>query len=435
VSEIETMRKPVVRPDFVPLDAYVSPKYVELERQKLWPKTWLLACREAEVEAVGQYVTFDIGLESILIVRSDESTVRAFYNVCQHRGRRLKDDYCGMTGKQVVCNFHGWRYRLDGELLHIVSADDWVGCSSFDPADLGLKPVKIDTWGGWIFVSMDPDIEPLLDYLAPIPAMTRPFEFEKLRIGWHKVVVVPCNWKVVVDAFSEGYHGYATHRTITEPMPSPSRAFGRHDASYYPHRASVPDSVADLRQITAAHEWTMVKMAHCISTPDSARAAERLKSLPDGMTNVQIYDKWLEYYRELIEQKGAEWPQGLTREFLSDTPADWHIFPNCTAVPAIDGILWHRMRPNGDDHTTAIWDIWSLVRPAPGDEAAQRELFPSVEQFKGQNEFLEEDFSNMGAVQKGMQSRGFGGARTNPVQEVTVSHFHETLYQYLYDRT
>jgi hypothetical protein len=91
------------------------------------------------------------------------------------------------------------------------------------------------------------------------------------------------------------------------------------------------------------------------------------------------------------------------------------------------------MRPNGDDPNSCIWDIWSLERYPPGREPDVRhEFFASREAFKGQNRFLEEDFSNMQLVQKGMQSRSFRGGRTNPVQELTVSNFHKVLYEYLF---
>jgi phenylpropionate dioxygenase-like ring-hydroxylating dioxygenase large terminal subunit len=436
VSKIEINRKPEVRPDFVPVDAYVSREYVELEKQRLWPRTWLLACREEEVENVGDYVTFDIADESILILRSDQDTVSAFYNVCQHRGRRLKDDYSGNTGKQLVCGFHGWRYRLSGEVLHIVDEQDWAPCPQFQKEKLGLKPVRMETWGGWIFVSMDPDIEPLADYLAPIPEMTGGYEFEKLRIGWHQAIIVPCNWKVVVDAFNEAYHAWATHSTSgSTKSPSWTAAHGKHGTFTNVFMGDVPDDRADIRQgLLGLQKW-QVERAKCMATPESIKAAERVQDLPEGTPNRQIYDTWLKHYQELMEAKGSEWPKGLTREYLASKPTDWHIFPNSTVVPAIDAVLWHRMRPWGDDPAMCIWDIWSLDRLPAGTPRAQRQFFPAAADFKGQNPFLEEDFSNMQAVQKGMLSRGFEGARTSPVQEVSVSNFHKTLYDYLHGRS
>ena len=244
---IDIKRKPEVRPDFVPVDAYVSRDYVELEKERLWPKTWLLACREEEVENVGDYVTFDIADELIIILRSSEDRVEAFYNVCQHRGRRLKDDYGGNTGKQIVCNFHGWRYRLTGEVMHVPEAQDWAICPQFKKDELGLKPVRVDTWGGWVWVTMDPDIEPLLDYLSPVPEALAPYEFENHRIAWHQAVVVNCNWKVTVDAFNEAYHAHATHSVVTQPSGGTTKAHGRHGEVILGFIGAVPDEILDVR--------------------------------------------------------------------------------------------------------------------------------------------------------------------------------------------
>jgi phenylpropionate dioxygenase-like ring-hydroxylating dioxygenase large terminal subunit len=434
MSVIEISRKPQVRPDFVPVDAYVLREYVELEKQRLWPKTWLLACREEEVEEVGDYVTFDIADESILILRSDKDTVGAFYNVCQHRGRRLKDDYSGNAGKQLVCGFHGWRYLLSGEVLHIVDEQDWAACPQFEKDKLGLKPVRMETWGGWIFVSMDPDIEPLADYLGPIPRMNAAVELEKLRIAWHQAVVVPCNWKVVVDAFNESYHAFATHSRVETPTGGYTKAYGRHGSFTVPFLGDVPDEYGDIRKgLLTLNRWQVAE-AHCMSTKESLRAAEIVQDLPEGTSNAAIYDRWLEMLGQFVREKGAEWPAGLTRQAISGNHTDWHIFPNSTFVPTPDATLWHRMRPWGDDPAMCVWDIWSLDRLPPGTPRAQRQFFPTAAAYKGQNPFLEEDFSNMEAVQKGMLSRGFEGGRTSPLQEISVSNFHRTLYDYLHDK-
>jgi phenylpropionate dioxygenase-like ring-hydroxylating dioxygenase large terminal subunit len=435
MSVIDLTRKPEVRSDFVPVDAYVSREYAELERQRLWPRTWLLACREEEVEDVGDFVRFDIADESILIVRSDADTVKAFYNVCQHRGRQLKDEYSGNAGKQFACNFHGWRYRLSGEVVHISHEEDWAGCPQFRKEALGLKPVRLETWGGWIFISMDPDIEPLLDYLSPIPAALAPFEFEKLRIGWRQSVVVRCNWKVTVDAFNEAYHAFHTHEAVKADIYSGTRAHGRHGAVLLPFFGSVPDDVADVREAILDQQRWQVSEAKCMATKGSILAAEQLQSLPKGTPNAEICRQWLANFRQIIEASGASWPSGLTSEFMAQTPGFWHVFPNTTFVPSVDAVLWHRMRPWGEDPACSVWDVWSLERPVPGDHRrAPLEFFPDAPSYRGQNPFLEGDISNMEAVQRGMRSRGFAGARTNPVQEITVSNFHRVLYDYLHTR-
>ena len=102
----------VVRDDFVPKQPYYEARYVDLEKQRLWPMVWQVACRAEEIPSPGDYVTYQIADESIIVLREDESTLKAYYNVCQHRGRRLTDG-CG-NAKNFYCRFHGWRWNLDG---------------------------------------------------------------------------------------------------------------------------------------------------------------------------------------------------------------------------------------------------------------------------------------------------------------------------------
>jgi hypothetical protein len=133
-----------------------------------------------------------------------------------------------------------------------------------------------------------------------------------------------------------------------------------------------------------------------------------------------------------MERRGIVWPEGLTLEAWAAAGLDWHIFPNSIVLPTFDGALWYRMRPNGDDHDSSIVDIWSLGRFAPGAEPeVQQEIFDGFEAFRGQCEFLEEDFSNIEAVNRGVKSRGFRGVTLNPVQEAGIAHFHDVLAKLL----
>ena len=158
-------------------EAYISPEYARAERDRLWRKVWLQAGRVEEVAEVGQFITYEILDDSVIIVRSSEHQINAFHNVCPHRGRRLVDVPAGKrnaSGKKqnFFCNYHGWRFDLNGDNNQIPLVEDWQGaldgCSD-------LSPVKMDVWGGWIWINLDPDCEPLLDYLAPAAALLDPF--------------------------------------------------------------------------------------------------------------------------------------------------------------------------------------------------------------------------------------------------------------------
>ncbi len=143
-----------------PVEAFLSPEYAKAEADRLWAKVWQMAGRVEEIPEVGNFITYDIGDDSILIVRAAPDKIKAFHNVCPHRGRRLVDTPAGENracGKRqrFVCGFHGWTYNLEGKNTFILDPQDWKGALTEERTS--LAEVKVDTWGGWIFINMDPE--------------------------------------------------------------------------------------------------------------------------------------------------------------------------------------------------------------------------------------------------------------------------------------
>ena len=437
---------PPMRTDYIPKEDYISPGLLALEKARLFPRVWQIACRLEEIPNPGDFVTYDIGDDSILILRTDASTIKAHFNVCQHRGRQLKEG-CGNTGDMIKCPFHGWRWNLDGSLQRVKARQNWDGCPGFDDATLALKSIQTDIWAGWVWINMDPDCEPLRDYLAPVPQFLDGFLLENLRFNWYKTVRLPCNWKTVLDAFSEGYHTEATHPQMSKYGLSdfPTRAFGRHGmffatpedmAEAAPANAQAADAPApafDARKFYLDYVVELKETLGAMYTDNAVAAAQRMvEALPPEATPLQVGETFLAKHREVTEELGAVWPADLSPEKMAEAGIDWHIFPNTIVLPTIDGALWYRARPDGDDPNSCYYDVWSLGRYAPGKEPqVKREMFDSPEAFKGQCFFLEQDLTNLRLVQKGMRSRGFTASRTNPAQEVTISNFHRTLREYL----
>jgi len=416
----------------------------DLERERLWPRVWQMACREAELTAPGDFVVYDILDDSILIVRTGPGAgdLAAMYNVCQHRGRRLRDEPRGHLGKALLCRFHGWQYAPTGELVHVHFEDDWRGCPAFDKAKLGLPRVQVGRWGGWIWIHQDPDAPPLAEWLGEVPRFLDPFAPEAMRPLWWKTIVAPANWKILVEAFIEAYHSGATHQSGINYRSArvPGLVFGNHSMLYGEPGPFTEYKTADGRWVTptSLQENMWANFTHlgrtigAMTLAPGMAAYERLRRLPDDMSVDVVMTKLFEYHREELERRGAVWPEGLTLETWAAGGLDWHVFPNSIVLPTFDGALWYRMRPNGDDHDSSLVDVWSLGRFAPGQEpAAEQEVFHGFEAFRGQCPFLEEDFSNIEAVNRGVKSRGFKGVELNPVQEIGVKHFHEVLTRFL----
>jgi len=445
VNIINKSRKPIVRPDMVPAEGYISRDILELEKEKLWPKIWLMAAHTQQFKEPGDFVCFDIADESIVVVQNKQNELKAFYNVCQHRGRRLVDEESGNLGSQFKCGFHAWRYDLDGVPTYIRNKEDWDACENFSEKSLSLKQIRLETWAGWVWVTMNPDAEPLLDYLAPIPDLYKNFEFENTRITWYKTVIAPSNWKTVLDAFNEAYHTEGTHPQMAPygvtAVKVPAIAFGRHTSLRVSRNDTksegsiLKQSKVDLRKHMHALGRELFSTLHALYTENFVNAAARLeKELPEDTPAADVMAAFKKFHREEMEKTGARWPANLTDEDVTKAGGTWHMFPNIIVLAAYDGAMWYRLRPNGDDPDTSIFDIWWLSRYAPGKEPpVKHEFFANAQEFAGQNPFLEQDFGNVAMVQKGMKSRGYTGGRTNPLQEVAVSHLHEVLFDYLFD--
>jgi phenylpropionate dioxygenase-like ring-hydroxylating dioxygenase large terminal subunit len=433
-----------VRPDYVPKDNYLSREFLARERDRLWPRVWQVACREEELPKVGSFLTYDIMDESIVLVRTSATEIRAFFNVCQHRGRRLADG-CGQIS-QFHCRFHGWQYDLTGKVTRILDREDWAGCPDFKDQDLSLVPLKVDTWGGFVFVNMDPDCEPLRAFLDPVPQHLDPFELEKMRYRWYVSVKMPCNWKVGLEAFDEGYHVWATHPQL---MPTygddrvDAHPKGKHGMYYLANSLEHPigspsprlgqPAAKDHRKALIEYFDLYDRTLRAIFSPRDVEATRRLMDLPPDASFLECIGRLGEVQREAAIASGAGWPD-VTPEQMAVAGNDWHIFPNIVMLHSPDGLLCYRSLPHATDPDVCYFEVYSLLRYAPGAEPPLERMIMHGDEdwknFKDVSIILQQDFDNMGEVQRGMKSRGFRGARTNPVQEALVSNFHRAILEY-----
>ena len=156
------------------VEAFLSRDYLEMEKKRLWPKVWQMVERETDLPEPGDWLTYNVADESIIVLRKDDGTLKAFHNVCPHRGRQLISGPDMLPGKvhsvrgnmrkNFVCGFHGWTYDLDGNNTYLLDQQDWKG--GLTPELTCLTDVKVDTWGGYIYVNMDPDCVPLKEWMG-----------------------------------------------------------------------------------------------------------------------------------------------------------------------------------------------------------------------------------------------------------------------------
>lgn len=426
--------------DFVPKDVYYSQDFAELEAERLWPFVWQIACRAEELPHVGDYVTYDIVDDSIIVVRASETEIRAYHNVCSHRGRRLTAA-CGHS-KEFVCRFHGWRYDLHGKNTAVVDSQDWAGC--LKSPDIDLRRVQCDIWGGFVFINMDPKAETLLEFLEPVDEFCRNFEFEKLSFRWYKTAVMPANWKTVLGFFNEFYHVQQAHKQLlafTDDY-SQSAGRGRHGSIWYSAEGAIPFKRSprlaprpepSLKTHILNYAENFNRDLRAMVSERGYAATQRLRTeVPDDADPHEVLSKWIGFQIEAAQQDGAGWPAKLTPEYMKQSGLDWHVFPNTIFLHGtVDSVLWYRVRPNGRDPESCLFDVWSLERYGPGKAPKLNREFYDNWRDGDWGLIYEQDFVNIPEVQKGFKSRGFRGERTNPVQERAVSNFHRELRRFL----
>lgn len=442
-----------VREDWIPRDEYVGADVAHNEKEYLWPYVWQMACRDTDIPGVGDYTTYDILDDTILIVRNGTGPddIYAAYNVCQHRGRRLMPPGKGNVGARMLCKFHGWQYDLEGKLVHVSFEDDFSGCPAFDKEKLGLQRIGVARWGGWVWVNQDSNAEPLMDFLGVVPEMVDPFEPENMRAVWNKTLLAPVNWKTFLEAFNESYHAIPTHNSnMIYNMNSPTRLYGKHGNYYFEQLTEGPEGAANgaTRYRKSNGKWTTAQsiaetiwaahkvlddMLFAMTLEPTMEAARRLRGeAPADSDPLYVMQRFWELQQDEMARRGVKWPALLTPEAIEKCGVSWHVFPNTIVLPTVDGALWYRFRPDRKNPDHCILDLWSFGRFALGDEPeVVHEVYDGFEAFKGQNPFLEEDFPNVTNANEGMKCRGWKGAVINPRQEATISHFHRNLVEFM----
>ncbi|MDE8651287.1 aromatic ring-hydroxylating oxygenase subunit alpha [Novosphingobium album (ex Liu et al. 2023)] len=443
-----------------PVDAYVSREYAEAEADRLWSKVWQQAGRVEEIPQVGNYITYNIGHDSILIVRADDSSIKAFHNVCPHRGRRLVANNCGggngvlpqgkgehsACGRQgsFVCPYHAWTFDLDGKATYILDKEDWQG--TLTPERTGLTPVKVDTWGGWIFINMDPEAEPLRDYLEPIATLLDPFEFDRMRYRFRFWGVFDCNWKVALEAFLEPYHVAGTHPQLCKygDFYAWSKALGLHGNDGYDtkeHKGEGEGTSADTSVHRAAKgEDARVSIARMqqefwdtigAGTSETlVKAAQRLvDELPEGTPPADVHHHWIEAAKRDDAARGVPWPEISDAEMATAGLAQ-SVFPNMNLLPGPTFLLYYRVRPYGTDPDKCIYEAVALDRFPEGEEPKTEWTFAEQDLTKWPH-VIAQDISNMVEVQRGLKSRGFRGNLPNPWQERKVTNLHRGLAKFM----
>lgn len=406
---------------------WVSREFFDREKAKLWPRVWQMACREEDIPNVGDHHIYEVIDQSVIVIRSSEHEIKGFINSCLHRGRQLRD--AGGCVSKLRCPFHGASWDLDGEFEGIPCQWDFP---QFDQRDMRLPQVKVDSWGGFVFINFDDNAEPLAQYLAPLPDHFARFPLHDYYKGVHVQRVVQCNWKVGAEAFMESFHTVKTHpeiMTFTGDANSQYDTFGDNVS-----RSVTPMGIPSPHLPSVTPEDTMrdiLKLSGRMGT-DDAEGHE----MPEGISARQYV---AETNRQIFSELSGDPLHDATMAELEDAIL-YSAFPNFQVWTGYHGNIVYRFLPNGDDHNSCIFDVMLLLRYPKGNPRPNAvpvhvlrpdQPFSDAEELGALGPVFDQDDNNMPRVQKGMRASKKGAVSLASYQESRIRHLHQTLDKYL----
>jgi len=322
-EEIAAVRRPYRAASLLPGRAYHDPAIHEFERAEWFRRDWIVVGREEDAAGPGTYFLATVDDEALVVVRARDGVLRAFYNVCRHRGTAMVEEPNGRAVR-FQCPYHAWIYDLDGRLIRAKHTDD-LDDFSFDA--YGLAPVTLATWQGFVFVSLDPEPAPLIDWLGDLVPHLARFDFGRLRVAHTVTYEVEANWKFIAENYSECYHCPGIHPQLNKLTPYD---IGGDYSPDGPWQGGWMELVDD---------------AETMALDGGHRAG---RSAMNGIT--ELDDRRIYYY--------LLWPT----TFLSIHP---------------DYLLVHRLEPAGADHTRVVcqWLFESDAIAAPGFDPSDAVAF------------------------------------------------------------
>ncbi len=426
-TPLEKFPEPDLGSELIPKERYTSREWLAREFDLMWSRAWLMAGPIADLEQVGDFFTFEIGRESIIVVRSGRDRIEAFHNACQHRGYRVCEVLRGHE-KAFVCPYHLWTYDLHGTLRGVPDRDDFPQGL---PNDARLQPVLCDTWGAWVFINMDLSAEPLADFLGVAGDHLAPYHFDRdyaltadISFEW------ACNWKVGVDAFNEVYHVQGIHPElleISDDVDCPIDLFGRHSRFLF-------------KVGTPSPRWTDAK-ARAAGYRDRNQVTKEMSAVLETFgLDPRAFDGKVDTIRpaliRALRERGEQANLGFGELHDEQLWLDVHysFFPNLT-FNISPGHFWlFRHRPHPTDPNKMIWDYYNYDRVPRGAARPPRPPHRDAVWGDGQEKelhlALRQDGDAAAPIQAGMHSRGFEGLHL-AAQERRIRLFHAVLASYL----
>jgi len=411
---------------------YYSREFMEKEGKHLWPRVWLLAGVTSDIPEEGDYTVFDIGGESIIIVRQAGGSIKALFNVCPHRGNPIALNERGSVAK-FTCAFHAWRFALDGKLECITDEE------SYHPQLVSHRPsmseVRCDSIGGLIFVNIDGKAPPLREWIGLPAGYIENYKIDEMHVVRHVRSEWRANWKTGVDAFYETYHLPHIHPQTQGVMED----YSQYDL--YPNgfqRMIVPLCVKShrIKDQDTVDAGLRFMMQDAGMNPDDFKGnAREVRAAVQASKRARAKRLGLKHYENFTDgQLTDSWATGM--------------FPNVQIGMHPEGVFIMRFLPHPTDPERFFYDNMTMFRPVddpnyfvpawmglPEDTDTSGKVRPNVENYPAGvraplGDVLDQDVELVEAVQRGSKSRGFRGPIWSE-QEVRLRHYHSEIDRYV----
>jgi choline monooxygenase len=347
----------------MPARWYVEPQILDLEQEKIFAQTWQPVGKVEDLMRVGDFFTCEVANRPLVITRGLDQQLRAFYNVCPHRAGVVADGRGNR--KSLQCKYHGWTYSLEGKLLR---APEFEGVKNWNQEEVCLTPVKVQAWGAWVFVNLNPNAAPMDSVYSPIhnEIVKAGFHVDQMKFIERRDYVIKCNWKVYVDNYLEGYHLPIAHPGLFR------------EVDYDQYRVET-------------HRYYSKQYAP-------------IREVKDG----EVRD------RRYIRSGEAE-----------ENALYYWIFPNVMLNVYLDNTSINIIIPIDAETTLTVFE-WYFEQPGTGEGWGSMQ---DVIAFS--DEIQQEDIQLCEWVQKGLKSKVYNKGRFSVLRENGVHHFQSLVHEFL----
>lgn len=424
----------------IPVQRYYDPEFAELENSKMWLHTWQWAARTEDIPLPGDFIEYTIVDRTVMIVRQADNSIKVMHNVCPHRATQLVEPMsCGtFGGNQIVCPFHGWRWNTDGSQSYIYGRQGFVP-DTVDAAKLGLKEVRSAVKYGFVWVNFDDEAPGIDEFFGAYDTHLAPTAMDQMRVRWWKYAVVPANWKVAIEAFMEAYHTMQAHPELAFGYTGDSYSvdglnFFHHGMGHVgttppfdPENPSYAMTQSPVEEMSFGRYFLEQNRVLYEGTDGPATArdefiADRVRDLPDDELFMKFFEELYTYAAEAGIPLPPPDPNMANYGF---------IFPNMVILGMPGNMLFYRVRPNGHDPNSAIFEALGMQIPRQADlgNAAPRPEGPlKAEEWPF---ILRQDIENIVRQQTGYRAGAIDEATMSPRYEPMIFSLHNEIDRYI----